>query len=247
MIRFFRKLRNKLLSESKFGKFLLYALGEIILVVIGILIALQVNNWNVERQNNKEEQFYLRSIKDNLNNDALLLETLTAQISKSLLTLDTISRLDNANKGLTVTNDNFTSSFLGSYNFTPVKTTIDELQSSGKLNLIKSKLIKEKLLSYYSYIENNPSDLNRSLVTYSRENIAPHLMVNYPLNFTSSLNSEGSINEAPTRISIDNKSHFIKNALNYRLYVLNALLAQYQQLQIDIEAMIKLVNQDIRN
>lgn len=50
MIKFFRKIRQKLLSEGKTGKYLKYALGEIILVVIGILIALQINNWNENRK-----------------------------------------------------------------------------------------------------------------------------------------------------------------------------------------------------
>ncbi|WP_245603281.1 DUF6090 family protein, partial [Maribacter antarcticus] len=48
MIKFFRKNRQKSLTENKFSKYLIYAIGEIILVVIGILIALQVNNWNEE-------------------------------------------------------------------------------------------------------------------------------------------------------------------------------------------------------
>jgi len=49
MIKFFRKIRQQLLTENKFSKYLLYAIGEIVLVVIGILIALQINNWNIER------------------------------------------------------------------------------------------------------------------------------------------------------------------------------------------------------
>ena len=48
MIKFFKKIRQKLLSENQFSKYLIYAVGEIILVVIGILIALQINNWNEE-------------------------------------------------------------------------------------------------------------------------------------------------------------------------------------------------------
>ncbi|MFT6995454.1 MAG: hypothetical protein ACJA1P_002199 [Maribacter sp.] len=46
MIKFFRHIRKQLLSENKFSKYMLYAIGEIALVMIGILLALQVNNWN---------------------------------------------------------------------------------------------------------------------------------------------------------------------------------------------------------
>jgi hypothetical protein len=46
MIKFFRKIREKLVTEYKFSKYALYAIGEILLVVVGILIALQINNWN---------------------------------------------------------------------------------------------------------------------------------------------------------------------------------------------------------
>ena len=55
MIKFFRKYRQQLLSENRFTKYLIYAIGEIILVVIGILIALQINNWNETQKQNKEE------------------------------------------------------------------------------------------------------------------------------------------------------------------------------------------------
>ena len=52
MIKFFRKIRQNLLMENKTGKYFKYAIGEIILVVIGILIALQINNWNSQRLSN---------------------------------------------------------------------------------------------------------------------------------------------------------------------------------------------------
>jgi uncharacterized protein DUF6090 len=55
MIKFFRKIRQKMLSENKFSKYLIYAIGEIILVVIGILIAIQINNWNSIRLEKKSD------------------------------------------------------------------------------------------------------------------------------------------------------------------------------------------------
>lgn len=65
MIRFFRQIRQRLLTQNKLSKYLLYAIGEILLVVIGILIALQVNNWNEERKSIvNEREVYKRMIKD---------------------------------------------------------------------------------------------------------------------------------------------------------------------------------------
>jgi len=66
MIKFFRKIRQRLLSENKFNKYLVYAIGEIILVVIGILIALQINNANENAKENKVLKGYLQNISKNL-------------------------------------------------------------------------------------------------------------------------------------------------------------------------------------
>ncbi len=66
MLRFFRQIRQRLLTDNKFSKYLLYAVGEILLVVIGILIALQVDNWNDERANRDKEIAVLAEIQRNL-------------------------------------------------------------------------------------------------------------------------------------------------------------------------------------
>tara|TARA_R110002073_G_scaffold17446_5_gene65707 strand:- start:33362 stop:34123 length:762 start_codon:yes stop_codon:yes gene_type:complete len=73
MIKFFRKIRQKLLTENKFSKYLLYAIGEIVLVVIGILIALQINNWNeLRKANNREHSLYQNILIDLENEDIIL-------------------------------------------------------------------------------------------------------------------------------------------------------------------------------
>jgi len=69
MIKFFRKIRQKLLTENKFSKYLIYAFGEIVLVVIGILIALQINNWNQSKQEKTSLSEYLTSIAQNIKVD----------------------------------------------------------------------------------------------------------------------------------------------------------------------------------
>ncbi len=69
MIKFFRKIRQKLLSDNKFGKYLTYAIGEIVLVMIGILLALQVNNWNEERKFKEYEINILNNLVESLKED----------------------------------------------------------------------------------------------------------------------------------------------------------------------------------
>ena len=66
MIKFFRKIRQNLLMENKTGKYLKYAIGEIVLVMIGILLALQVNNWNENRKSEEKELKLLIELKDDL-------------------------------------------------------------------------------------------------------------------------------------------------------------------------------------
>ncbi|MBC2839857.1 DUF6090 family protein [Robiginitalea sp. SC105] len=66
MLRFFRTLRQKLLTENQFSKYLLYAIGEILLVVIGILIALQIDNWNEKRITKQREIKYITELNHNL-------------------------------------------------------------------------------------------------------------------------------------------------------------------------------------
>ncbi len=73
MIKFFRKIRQNLIMENKTGKYFKYAIGEIILVVIGILIALSINNWNDVRKNKNYEQEILFLINQNLKNDSIAL------------------------------------------------------------------------------------------------------------------------------------------------------------------------------
>jgi len=75
MILFLRKIREKLISENKIGRYLKYALGEIILVVIGILIALSINNWNQQRMVKQEAVNYYKNIKRQLLEDTEIIKS----------------------------------------------------------------------------------------------------------------------------------------------------------------------------
>ena len=83
-LKFFRKIRQRLLADHRFSKYLLYAIGEIFLVVIGILIALQINNWNQNRLQGKKEIQMLKSFEIQFQNDI-------AQFDESLKFYDAAS------------------------------------------------------------------------------------------------------------------------------------------------------------
>jgi hypothetical protein len=74
MISFFRKIRQQLLSQNKVSKYLLYAIGEIVLVVIGILIALQINNWNELQKLQEKETILLASFQKELEENITFLQ-----------------------------------------------------------------------------------------------------------------------------------------------------------------------------
>jgi hypothetical protein len=75
MIKFFRRIRQNLLSEGKTGKYFKYAIGEILLVVIGILIALQINNWNERKKENNTAKVLAKSLIQDLTKDAKFLSS----------------------------------------------------------------------------------------------------------------------------------------------------------------------------
>ena len=90
MIKLFRKIRFELMSENKTGNYFKYAIGEIILVVIGILIALQINNWNNNRLDNQYEKQILLEIQKSLQNDLGLFKGLANRITKKDQAIDSL-------------------------------------------------------------------------------------------------------------------------------------------------------------
>ncbi|WP_204346698.1 DUF6090 family protein [Psychroserpens algicola] len=90
MIKFFRKIRQNLLMENKTGKYFKYAIGEIILVVIGILIALQINNWNENKKSENQLNNIYKEVELNLKSDLTNLEIIIKQYKQLELRLETM-------------------------------------------------------------------------------------------------------------------------------------------------------------
>lgn len=149
MIKFFRNIRKKLASENKFIAYSRYAIGEIILVVFGILIALQVNNWNEQRKQRDKELHYLRNLKTDLNLNIAEIDkyiaTRNSQTESAIMILDYFEgrkNLDNL--------DEFNMHAVNVYTwqkFFQIDNTFQELTNSGNLSIISKDSIKNGLLN----------------------------------------------------------------------------------------------------
>lgn len=154
MVKFFRHIRQRLLSESKFSEYLLYAIGEIVLVVIGILIALQINTWKTEAENKGIEHEYYCQLVDDLELDKRQLVELS---SKSKERIELGKQLIKDLHTLKNDKDELLANFLKTARanrFVPTKAAYTDLTSSGHLSLISDKELKKNLFEYYAELDN---------------------------------------------------------------------------------------------
>lgn len=158
MIKFFRKIRQNLLSEGKTGKYLKYAIGEIVLVVIGILLALQINTWNQHRINHDVELKLLKDLKTDLKTDLKNLsekiqyDSLFAASNDSLLADFKNNKLADGIK-VRVINGTLYNRF-GIINntlfFYPQKYAYQNIINSG-IDIIENDSLRQAIMHLYDY------------------------------------------------------------------------------------------------
>ena len=156
MINIFRKIRQQLLTENKFIKYLIYALGEIVLVVIGILIALSINNWNNDLKETKELQGYLINIKHNLQADLIGIKEI--KIFRDSSRTYSVKYLKIAKKD-NITIEDFTAIEYSNYNvfwdlyFKSHQSGFEALKNSGFIGKLNGTKLEENLNTYYYVLD----------------------------------------------------------------------------------------------
>ena len=155
MIKFFRNIRKKLLSENKFSKYLIYALGEIFLVVIGILIALQVSNWNRSHQQNSTERLYLTNLLSDLRDQRISIETQLDQEETYYVTAGSILKDYQDDNSLNIDAEFYwKATQLGARRtFVITDPTYTDLISTGNIGILKDATFKAELIKYYQELE----------------------------------------------------------------------------------------------
>ena len=179
MIGFFRKIRKNLVVNNRFSKYLLYAIGEIILVVIGILIALQVNNANQNRKERKVELKVLRTIQSDISQDIVNLDSM---IKWERTFVAGNEQLITLLKNDTITYETGMDSLFGNINryyvFYPQRIGYESLKSGG-MDLLRSDSLKENIVMLYDFhyeLIAETMELKKQLYLETNPIFLPHLV-----------------------------------------------------------------------
>jgi hypothetical protein len=182
MISFFRKIRQQLLSQNRITRYLIYAIGEIILVVIGILLALQINTWNQNRQDRKQEQQLLAQLEMEYNKNLEQLNSkiyIRKEMIKSCLKLLSYRKLESTI--VDVDSLNFHLSRMTTRpTFNPVLGVTNELSNSGKLYLIKNAELRKELTSFESFL-GDLSEEEMVIFNLTENTLQPFLIQHYQM------------------------------------------------------------------
>jgi hypothetical protein len=221
MIKFFRKIRQNLLLKGNTGKYLKYAFGEIVLVVIGILIAFQLNNWNEHQKQLKlENEYYCRLLEDVILdqdqfNELLKLaqDRLTAsnQAARMLLKND-VNKLEIGTQISLATKAIYS-------DFQPNNSAFEDLKSGANLNIISDKSIIKALNQYFNKVEES-----KSIIMVNGKN-AVDILFAHDDNFENGSNqaslkegrfATGLDQDVKDALQIDNQE-ILSNAMKKRL------------------------------
>ncbi len=233
MIKFFRRIRQNLLAENKFSKYLIYAIGEIILVVIGILIALTINNKNTELSKRKAEKNFYRNTKQQLLEDAQNIKsqirynagyTKQFRYAIELIELDDRHQKDSLGK-LAINLANYS-------DFDRQGNIYETMVNSGDIKLLRDREIIERLRRleetyiYVNRIENIHYDALMDLI--------PSLMESIRLN-SSKVENEDFL-----------YSYQCQNMFVLSLRIMGEKEQVYNRALSEIEAIIKLLDSEIQ-
>ncbi len=237
MIKFFRKKRYDLIEKNKTGKYLKYAVGEIVLVVIGILIAISINNWNETRKDRVEEQKVLKTLKSDFESNKTQLrdninetEEMVSDCDKNL----ELFKLTQAELSL-MPKDSVRIRFRGYATFNPSDGALTSLLLSGRLNIITNDSLKNKLTNWPNLVNDTKEDENILVENITKDLVKQLIKYqSYIKNPKFKLNSLAMFDDLILQNTIVN----VRRGSRYQIYL-------YKELEREIDQIINLIDEGI--
>ncbi len=191
MINFFRRIRHRLLINNSIVKYTLYAIGEIVLVVIGILIALQINNWNQNKIEQATLRGYLTSISNNIKEDIEKIEIIKQKRINTITRIPYMFQTIGELAFLDIPDIKFASETINAISKLEYLNTdasgFESVKNSGYLSKLQGRDIENLIYKYYNLVqetERKEIDFNKSLQNainiYNSETVEEEYYLIYP-------------------------------------------------------------------
>ena len=194
MIKFFRKIRQNLLTKNKNSEYLKYAVGEIILVVIGILIALSINNWNEERNNFQKQELLTKNIIEDLKLDFIHINKSLSEVSGQMNLIDNlISKIFDNKTRLSIES-------IGLIRYSSDFRPISQRNHSESVSSLEDDFIR-KLLQSYFLKEDQVTDIFIEYIDIVHNKIRPYLSDVGMHNLKSLYNQDSSTQKSEVPLS----------------------------------------------
>lgn len=248
MFTLMRNLRRNLLERNSFGKYALYALGEVLLIVVGILAALWIDNWNQERQETKREQFYLSGLKDEFEASLLKLDTLMAVNRKSYQTAgELLGQIPTASIR---EEDAFSKMLIGALTYeiayNPNNSLLMELINSGRLETLSNANLRKHLTSWDSFLESvHRQEINLRTqrqhtldLLRGPEGSIRTIAAQSGLDIGMDLTGDGNLH---SNLALLKSREFENNLLLFMLDAMNTETVHYLPLRKEIETILGLI------
>lgn len=238
MIKLFRNIRQSLLMENKTSKYLKYAIGEVVLVVIGILIALSINNWNTQRQYDHQEQSILSVLKSEFIYNQLELNRNIDKATRLKNRVDSLIALfKNPNDIIDTVKLRKLSLGLSAYStYDPSNGALTNLISSGQLNLVKNDNLRLILSKWFGEVQDVKEDEIR-LMNFGDTYLDPIKLKS--LNYSADSKFDRNIFSLLNNPEFENVVVRMSSAVNY-------IIQNYNLLGLEIEKILMLIEQEIK-
>jgi len=224
--------------ENKTGKYFKYAIGEIILVVIGILIALQINNWNEIRKDRQLESKILSEFHNNLNDD---LKNLDLKIKESNTFLKHSSKVLDHLQNKTLLTDSlkyYYSSLIGHGNFEPTIIAYENLNSKG-VDLIENENLRHAISELYSVKYYTMVEDRRTVVRRFQEGQVS--LIQNRIKFIEPYEEAEPIDLEELRVDIPFQNMLIKN-----IWTLKWVINRYEKGKEEIKSVQKKIEEELK-
>ena len=241
MLSVFRTIRRKLIPEGKITDYAGYAVGEIILIVIGILIALQINTWSEDRQDRKAEREIISGLQNEFILNSKLLSEVKARLEKTescsyqLMELMKRDAADLSEHDL----DYLVFWSVEHGPFSPSNNVLTEVLQTGKLGLIRDRELKNSLFDWDRMPDNNQAN-NRVYIKFLEENLIPYLidsiaLKNIDTHSPMQWDHPSGFESGMHQIFQDRK---FENIIDNLLYHISVLKADYESIELVIDDLV---------